>query len=136
MTPYRTLEIKQAFFDFIGQSHFPCVGAKSAIANGGLEVHVAADICQSGDDAFIHAALVRGMDRAHADGSRLKSMAVVFDRYHATSEEEFEAQLWQRLDALAGIDRTLGVPWSAAVSNDPRSPNYAFSLGGDRVQCA
>ncbi len=43
------------------------------------------------------------------------------------SEEEFEKVLWQQLQYLHEEDDQ---PWDEAVSPDPESKNFSFSLGG------
>ena len=45
------------------------------------------------------------------------------------NEAGFESELWTLLQCLHGLDRP-NHPWDPAVSADPASPDFSFSLGG------
>ena len=114
---------------FIGNPQFPCVGAKSACATGGLRVLGARDICRDDDDAEIHR-VVEDWGALHRDaGKRFFSLAVVFAEPHRLSEIAFEQALWARLQALADIDARRGKHLDRSVAANPDSADFALSLG-------
>lgn len=116
--------------NLIERPAFPCVGAKSALAQGGLRIETATGITSSCDDAAIHDKLVR-WSRAHQpDAKGLHSLAVVFAGPRDLDERGFEAALWARLSSLTALDRVSGQPRDPKYSADPRDPNFALSFGG------
>lgn len=118
------------FAERIADEMFPCVGAKSALAAGGLTVVEAASLDSPADDDRILAALDATAEAFRGDGDRLHSVAVVFTGPAPADERAFEAQMWQRLQALADRDAAMGAPRDPDVSEDPASPHFALSLGG------
>jgi uncharacterized protein len=118
------------FAAFIRSDVFPCVGAKSAFAVGGLGVFEAGDFTSGEHDAAIHRAVTQfGADAlgAHAN---LVSFAVLFRRGPTLSEAEFEAALWTRVQGLHDIDAASGALWAEGVSREPDAVDFSFSVGG------
>lgn len=114
----------------IATTDFPCVGAKSALAQGGLAIETATSILTPRDDRRIHDRLVRWSHRHGADTEGFRSLAVVFAGPQGLDEEGFEAALWDRLGALLTLDRAGGHRHDPAFSADPRDPDFALSFGG------
>lgn len=124
------LRLQDGLLNLIDDADFPCVGAKSARAQGGLAIGTATAITNRQDDLRIHDRLSR-WSRSHAPGTDgFRSLAVVFAGPRTLSEEAFEAALWERLSALAAIDRARGHAHDPAYSADPRDPDFALSFGG------
>lgn len=110
---------------------FPCVGAKSALAAGGLAMIEAGPLACGRDDDRILAALERTADAFwRGSGGRLHSLAVLFDGPAPADEALFEAQMWARLQALADRDAARGAPFDPEVSEHPASASFAVSFGG------
>jgi uncharacterized protein len=118
------------FRDFVAQSPFPCVGAKSALAKDGAQFVVAQDIRSSGDDRRIHAALLDFAVRSK-DATQFQSCVVLFRSIPRLDEIAFEQALWQRINALSDIDRALGLATDADTSRDPDDAHFALSFGGE-----
>ncbi len=118
------------FTAFIRSDAFPCVGAKSALALGGLGVVEAGDFTGCGSDAEIHRAVTQFGARALADTARLMSFAVLFRCGKTMTEAEFEAALWARAQGLHDIDAQSGALWAEGVSREPDASDFSFSLGG------
>jgi len=114
----------------IERSDFPCVGAKSALAQSGLRIETAADITCPADDRRIHRTLVRWSRTPADDAADFRSLAVVFAGPRDLDERGFEAALWDRLAALSAQDRACGHAHDPAYSSDPRDPDFALSFGG------
>lgn len=124
------LDLRRGLHSLIAAPGFPCVGAKSALAQGGLAVETATLLTSPRDDRRIHDRLVR-WSRAHrGEAGSFRSLAVVFAGPRDLNEAAFEAALWDRLGALSAMDRALGFAHDPAFSADPADPDFALSFGG------
>lgn len=114
---------------FIRAPDFPCVGAKSALAKGQLEIFAARDIGSAWNDIAITQAL---LDFANTprDPDRFASFAVIFEGPGDLSEQAFEKRLWERVQSLSDKDRWLGQTYDESVSTDPENPHFSLSFGG------
>ena len=119
---------RQRFLDRIARPSFPCVGAKSAAAQQGIEFFEAGDLRCPRDDAALLAALQRFAGAAAPDALFL-SFVAAFPATPKLDEAGFEAALWQRLQALHEADAAR-FAWDPSVSRDPASPDFSMSLGG------
>lgn len=118
------------FEAFIGAPDFPCVGAKSALANDMLRTLTAHDLTSGWNDLEIHGELV-GWARAYKqDPAGLRSLAVIFEEPDDLDEEAFEQALWERIQSLADKDAWKGLPYDSSVCADPDSPHFSLSFGG------
>jgi len=116
------------FIDRIGGEAFPCVGAKSALARDGITFFDAGDLRTGDADARLLRDL-QAFAAGAADEALFTSFVALFPRTPALDEAAFEQALWQRLQALHGLDaRDYG--WDASVSDQPDSPHFSMSLGG------
>ena len=122
--------LEARFRDFIADRAFPCVGAKSALGRGGLEVMVARDITSSWDDVRISEALLDYAARFRRDPTPFQSFAVLFAGPATLDETGFEEALWARVQSLSDKDVWLGQPWDGRVSDDPDNPHFSLSFGG------
>jgi uncharacterized protein len=122
--------LKERFAHFITQPEFPCIGAKAALAQGGLGMLFADDIASSRDDHAIHAAMVIEATKVIGHDPILRSFVVIFDADNNLDEGAFEIALWQRLSGLAAIDAKDNTPWAGNASADVAAPDYAMSVGG------
>ncbi|WP_017665558.1 guanitoxin biosynthesis heme-dependent pre-guanitoxin N-hydroxylase GntA [Porphyrobacter sp. AAP82] len=114
----------------IEAADFPCVGAKSALAQDGLQVETARDITRGADDARIHRALARWSMLPADAAPEFRSLAVVFAGPPDLDERDFEAALWARLGSLAALDRAAGFAPEPGFSSDPADAHFALSFGG------
>lgn len=115
----------------IEDSDFPCVGAKSALAQDGLRIEAAGDITKPDDDRRIHRALERWSRFAAEDDSpHFRSLAIVFNGPRDLDEQAFETALWHRLAALGAQDRASGHEHDPKFSSDPEDAHFALSFGG------
>jgi len=123
--------IADEFPDHVAATEFPCVGAKSALARGLLEVIVAFDMRSSWDDLRIHGKLLQWAQTYRNDPEGLRSVAIVFAQPSDIDEVEFERLLWERLQSFADKDNWLGQPYDPRVSPDPSDPHFSLSFGGE-----
>jgi FPC/CPF motif-containing protein YcgG len=122
--------LASALTGLIERPDFPCVGAKSALAQGNLAILTAGSLCSGLDDARIHRRLVEWGRADGGRGDKFRSLAVVFAKPKRVDEEGFEALLWQRLGALIERDRRCGHAPAKGFSVDPDHPDFALSFGG------
>lgn len=113
----------------IGDRAFPCVGAKSAMNSGMLEVITAWSIKSAWDDVAIHKSLLDWSRRYETEKEGLRSLAVVFSEPDNLDEASFEVAMWQRIQSLADKDNWLGQRYDASVSGDPDDPHFSLSFG-------
>jgi FPC/CPF motif-containing protein YcgG len=123
--------LTQAFSDFIGAADFPCVGAKSALANGTLKVIAGRDLTSAWNDLEIHRALLEWTRAYRRDPTGLRSLAVIFAGPADLDETAFEEALWDRLQSLADKDAWKGLEYDPRVCPDPDNPHFSLSFGGE-----
>ncbi|GJE44707.1 guanitoxin biosynthesis heme-dependent pre-guanitoxin N-hydroxylase GntA [Methylobacterium soli] len=120
-----------AFRDFIRDTGFPCVGAKSALSKGQMRILVARDITSTWDDMRIYPALLAFAARYRRQPDLFQSFAVLFEGPGDLDEDGFERHLWDRVQSLADKDAWLGHPWDVRVSHEPDSPHFSLSFAGE-----
>ncbi len=123
--------LQAMLFAHVGDRAFPCVGAKSAIARGTLDVLACSRIDSAWDDVRIHDGLMRFADAYRRDRTMYRSFAVVFDGPDDLSETAFERALWQRVQSLSDKDVWRGQDYDTRVSADPDNPHFSLSFGGE-----
>lgn len=124
-----TCSLAQSLTRHIQHSDFPCVGAKSALATGSLQIETARDLTSAWNDIDIHKSLLEWSERYSADPLGLRSLAVVFAGPVNLSEVEFERAMWDRLQSLTDKDAWRGHSLSPDVESDPKSPHFSLSFG-------
>jgi FPC/CPF motif-containing protein YcgG len=131
----RTIEapftLTDQFQTFIGAPAFPCVGAKSALANEMLRVVEARDLTSSWNDLEIHRELLDWARAYKTDPSGLRSLAVIFEGPDDLDEAAFEEALWERIQSFADKDAWKGFPYDPRVCADPDNPHFSLSFGGE-----
>ena len=115
---------------FIGSAQFPCVGAKSACATGGLRVIAARDISSGWNDLEIYRELAAWVELHAAQRMGLCSLAVIFREARHLSELQFEQAMWERLQSLADKDASHGGEYDYSVSPRPDDADFAVSFAG------
>lgn len=131
MKKSRPHDLETNFFQFIANPDFPCVGAKSALAGGGIRAIVARDLTSGWNDLEIHLALVEWARVYRDDPAGFRSLVVIFASPHNLDEEQFEMALWARLQSLADKDAWQGLDYDPRVCSDPQNPHFSLSFGGE-----
>jgi len=124
-------ELQSKLYDHVSEAHFPCVGAKAALARGTLEVLACDRIDSAWDDLRIHDGLITFAAAYRKDPGLFRSFAVVFEGPGDLDETAFEAALWNRVQSLSDKDVWRGQDYDASVSHDPDSPHFSLSFGGE-----
>lgn len=123
--------LQAMLFAHVDDRAFPCVGAKSAMAKGTLDVLACSRIDSAWDDVRIHDALMRLAESYRRDRTMYRSFAVIFDGPGDLSEAEFEQALWKRVQSLSDKDVWRGQDYDTRVSADPDNPHFSLSFGGE-----
>ena len=127
MLPTQQLQIKKAYFDFINQKTFPCIGAKAAMARSQAHCMVAGNMACPADDAGILNFLYEFTDRYRNADNLFHSAAIIFEGPEEMSEAIFERLLWQRLQSISNLDAA-NFPYDSRVSANTDSADFSFSL--------
>jgi FPC/CPF motif-containing protein YcgG len=123
--------LAQQFIASIEAPAFPCVGAKSALGKGQMDILVARDLTSAWDDLRISPALATTVARYRADRALFRTLVVLFEGPEELTETEFERHLWARAQSLSDKDDWLGYPIDPSVSSDPGDPHFSLSFAGE-----
>ncbi|MDB5703453.1 MAG: YqcI/YcgG family protein [Sphingomonas bacterium] len=124
-------ELEDLLAAHVRAGDFPCVGAKSALAHGTLEVLACNAIDSAWDDLRIHDGLLRWAEHYRREPGLFRSYAVIFEGPTGLSESAFEAALWERVQSLSDKDVWRGQDYDRRVSDDPGDPHFSLSFGGE-----
>ncbi|TLU73902.1 guanitoxin biosynthesis heme-dependent pre-guanitoxin N-hydroxylase GntA [Lichenicoccus roseus] len=131
LVPDQEHPLARQFRGFIEDSGFPCVGAKSALARGQMNIMVARDLRSAWDDLRIYPELLQFIDEYRRDNTLFRSFAVLFEEPGGLGEDEFERHLWDRVQSLSDKDQWFGETYDNRVSSSPDDPHFSLSFGGE-----
>ena len=123
--------LAQAFKANVQTPAFPCVGAKSALSRGQMDILVARDLSSAWDDLRILPALTATVAKYRADRALFRTLVVLFEGPGDLTEEAFERHLWTRVQSLSDKDDWLGYRPDPKVSTDPDDPHFSLSFAGE-----
>ncbi|USA39794.1 guanitoxin biosynthesis heme-dependent pre-guanitoxin N-hydroxylase GntA [Pelagerythrobacter marinus] len=129
LIPLDAARLEDSLREHVAASDFPCVGAKSALAKGTLQIEPAWSLVSAWDDLRIHRRLLEWSADYSRDPQGLRSFAVVFSEPGDLSERAFERAMWERLQSLSDKDGWIGHPYDDSVSSDPDDPHFSLSFG-------
>jgi uncharacterized protein len=115
-------------YTFVSLPSFPCLAAKSAKARGTIKEVYYEQLNEASKDTEILDDIERFISSPLTSGD-LRSFVASFQGPPGMSELEFEQAMWKRLQALHDLDVET-FDWDRAVSCDPASPDFSFSLRG------
>ncbi|MBE1526909.1 hypothetical protein GGC65_001365 [Sphingopyxis sp. OAS728] len=130
-TDDQTHPLARRFAEFIRDTNFPCVGAKSALARNQIRFVVGRDLRSAWDDLRIYPNLLDLAWSYSREPSLFHSLVVLFEKDSGLDEAGFEACLWERLASLSHKDDWHGQEPDPRVSNDPDDPHFSLSFGGE-----
>ena len=123
--------LARQFIATVQQPAFPCVGAKSALGRGRMDILVARDLRSAWDDLRILPALTATVAKYRAEREVFRTLVVLFEGPEGLSEEAFEANLWARAQSLSDKDQWVGNRPDPSVSSDPEDPHFSLSFAGE-----
>lgn len=117
------------FRDQLFSREFACVAARSVLNRRTYRMGVY-DTLGSTQAAFgLCHDLYEFNHEFAASAQPFTSFVAAFRGPRIVEESAFEALLWQQLQRMHGIDARY-FEWDRAVSKDPDSPKFSFSIGG------
>ncbi|WP_136163465.1 guanitoxin biosynthesis heme-dependent pre-guanitoxin N-hydroxylase GntA [Sphingomonas flavalba] len=125
------LQLEQGILNRVTENHFPCVGAKSAMARGTLKVVPCVSLTSNWDDLRIHGELLEWAAEYRRSPEGLRSLAIAFEGPQDLDEAAFEKAMWERIQSFADKDHWLGQPFDHRVSPDADDPHFSLSFGGE-----
>jgi len=131
--PAPTGSLDTRFREFVDSDDFPCVGAKLALASGGLHTLELAPLGDVSNDVPLLEALATfaaTLDARDDDDAGVDSLVALFRGPRSMDEVAFERQLWNQLQRLHELDVARGTPWASDVDRDPASRRFSMSLAG------
>jgi uncharacterized protein len=120
--------IIREFQSFIKDAGYPCVAARSAIAQNHIPCLVSSHMGCPRDDRRILRFIYDFVNEYRVSTEPLHSAAVLFELPEDPTEEVFDMMLWDRLQALSRLDAE-NFRYDKRVDSDPLSPHFSFSLG-------
>lgn len=124
-------QLKQGILDRVAENQFPCLGAKSAMARGTLQVVPCVSLTSNWDDLRIHGELLEWAAEYRRSPEGLRSLAIAFEGPLDLDEAAFEKAMWERIQSFADKDHWLGQPFDHRVSPDAEDPHFSLSFGGE-----
>ena len=119
-----------ALRNFISDTRFPCVGAKSALGKRQLEIVTARSIASSWNDLEVHRRLMAFAAHDQAEPKLFRSFAVIYGAPRVMNEKTFEQHMWARIQSMTDKDVWLGQRQDKDISADPDNPHFSLSFGG------
>lgn len=116
------------FHDFISDRAFPCVGAKSALNRGRMDLVVCDELGSLASAKALCSGLAEFASHYPDPGEDPVSFVALFQA-GVQSEDEFHSRLWDQLQLVHDLD-VLTHPWAPGVSDDPASNDFSFSVAG------
>ena len=115
--------------DFIAAPSFPCVGAKSALNKGRLQLQEFGALADPCVTPVLHAALER-YSHDHPSPGTVPITFIATFAPEPMDERSFEQRLWRQLQALHEHDCAHGIDWAPGVADDPQRSDFSFSVAG------
>ena len=123
--------LARQFMARVQDTAFPCVGAKSALGRGRMDILVARDLTSAWDDLRILPALTATVAKYRKEREIFRTLVVLFQGPTDLSEETFEEHLWARAQSLSDKDAWVGNRPDPSVSSDPEDPHFSLSFAGE-----
>lgn len=116
---------------FIDQDHFPCVGAKAALARSAIQISefgVLGDAATDGELLGGLSAFASMVEAGDYPDATVHSFAALFHGPLGAGELRFEQLLWDQLWRLHRLDRRSGTRSARDVSSDTESAHFSLSI--------
>jgi uncharacterized protein len=99
--------LSENFLEFLASDHYPCVGAKSALARGSIETHEFGILGDSDNDQPMLDGLSQFVAMIEADACDediVHSYVAIFSGPDDMNEPRFESLLWSQLWQVHRLD--------------------------------
>ncbi|MAN58236.1 MAG: hypothetical protein CMC08_00190 [Flavobacteriaceae bacterium] len=119
--------MEKAFRSFILEADHPCIMAQTVFTMDDVSMLTFPEMGTQATTASLYAAIEEYLQEYDFESNTFKTLIAVFPKASFATEEEFEIALWAQLQQLHNIDSR---PWDDAVSTDPDSSEFSFSIAG------
>lgn len=119
--------IRQEYKEFILDKNHPCIMANAVFMQDNYQLRVFDKMDNDDNIDPILEIIENYLEHYDFESNDFESLIVCFKNSHFESEKAFEDSLWNFLQTLHDED---DVSWDDAVSDDPDSPNFSFSIKG------
>jgi len=113
----------------IGETEYPCVGAKASINSNQYRLGIYGQMGDSDTAERLGADLKKYIQETDETQSDYLTLIAVFTHEEEDSEIGFEKKLWTQIQMLHDSEKNKGI-WDPNVSSDPEDPNFSFSFDG------
>lgn len=120
-------QLEEQYRKFILEREHPCIMAKSVIKMNHHSLHEYGGMHDPAALKKLLADLEAYLQSYDSNSNKFQSFLASFPAESFDSEIDFEKNLWQTLQQLHELDDQ---PWDPAVSSDPESADFSFSLKG------
>lgn len=120
--------LTEDFESWIRSVDFPCVGAKSALSKGQMNILIARDMRSNWDDVRIYDSIKKIVANYRKDKLLFQTLVVIFEQPLVLDEATFERYLWLRAESLTNKDGWHGKSYDQRVSSDPEDPHFSLSF--------
>lgn len=117
-----------ALLDRILDRQFPCVAARSALNRQTYRLGVYPQLGSAESASAVCHDLYEFCHEFERLDDRFVTFIAAFQGPSIQTEAEFEQSLWNHLQRMHEVDAA-HFGWSPAVSSDPDSPHFSFSIG-------
>ncbi len=120
-------QLEEQYRNFILEREHPCIMAKSVIKMNHHRLHAYGSMHDPAELKKLLADLEAYLQSYDSNSNKFQSFLASFPAESFENEIDFENNLWQTLQQLHELDDQ---PWDPAVSSDPESADFSFSLKG------
>lgn len=125
----RTAYIHDLFTAMATTQHYPCIGAKAAVARRSYRFGLYGELGAEETTRDLSLALDRFVAEQEKIDLQFATFVTVYQGPAIPSEHEFERLLWKQVQALADLDAPRS-EWDPKVSSNPDDPKFSFSYRG------
>lgn len=126
-SPYLNSTIEKEFREFIIDENHPCIMANTVFAMDDYQLQIYENLGTKTTAKKLLEDLRAYIKEYDFSSNKFETFIAVFPEAEIVSEIEFENLLWRQLQFIHEQD---AVDWDHRVSNDPKDPNFSFSIGG------
>jgi len=110
-------------------AHFPCVAARSAVANGTYRFALYEEMASEATTLGLGHDLRLFLQDQEQMKEGFSTFFACFQNPPVGNEKDFETLLWKQLQHLHDLEASFEI-WDPAASTDPDSPDFRMSLAG------
>lgn len=119
--------MEEEYREWIIDENHPCIMAQTIFSQDTFTIKKYGALGKPDFDVKLLQDLNSYIEDYDFDSNDFQTFIAVFPEDAASSEIDFEQELWRRLIELSKLDNS---KWDSAVSRNPEDNHFSFSLGG------